>query len=131
MLQKRQRNKAKIYAPWVLHYYVDVDIYNEHLFMDKIEVRGKVNNEHELECGAICPECSSYVECDSCEKRKTAQIKEMKKYPRKWESVIGDRGHGLMRLRVPGGWHVITEKCLIYYPDPNYEWVLEEETDAN
>lgn len=56
------------------------------------------------------------------------------KYPRAFEPINGS----LERLKVPGGWlahnsttvliqdkHVTASECLVFVPDPNYEWALE------
>ncbi len=58
-----------------------------------------------------------------------------KHYPRDWESV---NSH-LQRLKVPGGWLVnksntliigvkeaVACESMIFFPDPDFEWVLEK-----
>lgn len=50
------------------------------------------------------------------------------KYPRKWEKIK----RFTYRLKVPGGWIVSDTGGaglgICFFPDPNYEWMLEEET---
>jgi len=64
------------------------------------------------------------------------------KFSREWERVEGHT----FRLKVPGGWLVQIYNCelspdgsnlnpsspgLCFYPDPNHEWLLEEERKEN
>lgn len=47
------------------------------------------------------------------------------RYPREWEQVSS----GCWRLQVPGGWMVeksgrTPSTALVFFPDPDYAWVL-------
>jgi hypothetical protein len=54
---------------------------------------------------------------------------EPQNYPRKLEVV--HRSSDIYRLKVPGGWLVLLfgtqEGSALFIPDPNHEWVLEDE----
>ncbi len=54
-------------------------------------------------------------------------------YPRKWEEV--NSYPYFFRLQVPGGWLVAVElhetTSVCFSPDPNHEWILEQETKEN
>ncbi len=52
-------------------------------------------------------------------------------YPRKWEDITDDPRAGCSRLKIFGGWLVVSwsanseHENLIFIPDPKHEWVLE------
>ena len=54
------------------------------------------------------------------------------KYPRKWEVITNDQYAGCDRLKIHGGWLVVSwstaldNECLVFVPDPKHEWELEE-----
>ncbi len=55
---------------------------------------------------------------------------EPQKYPRRFEVI--DKKDDSFRLKVPGGWIVwmagTQEGTALFVPDPNHEWVLEDES---
>jgi len=62
----------------------------------------------------------------SCKILNPKPEQEIKKYPRKCGVV---NAH-LYRQRVPGGWLVYSNNASpwTFFPDPDHEWILEEET---
>lgn len=55
------------------------------------------------------------------------------KYPRKWEDITNDTYAGCSRLKIHGGWLVVSwasnsvHENILFIPDPKHEWDLEEE----
>ena len=53
------------------------------------------------------------------------------KYPRKWEDITDDKYPGCSRLKIHGGWLVVSwwessqYENLIFISDPKHQWVLE------
>ncbi len=53
------------------------------------------------------------------------------KYPRKWEDITDDKHAGCSRLKIYGGWLVVSWsensrlENLIFISDPKHQWVLE------
>jgi len=53
-------------------------------------------------------------------------------YPRQWEDITDDEHAGCSRLKIYGGWLVVAWASssghgnILFIPDPNHEWDLEE-----
>ncbi len=57
------------------------------------------------------------------------------KYPREWEDITDEKYAGCSRLKVPGGWLVVSwvnateQENILFVSDPKHEWELVDSKD--